>query len=238
MVFGLERTGSTSALKFLLANYQDTHEIHRQHGVSPRFRDFIHRGEAMGLPHFDIKERRLDDSLAALERARKVLIIVTLREPVARVISLFQYRNRHRLLDYFDEASGGFRCADQIAADLESLGWSEAVRQRHWFAEELQAAFGYDLREAPPRLEDGPCAFAVSRCEHAGADLMAAVAPIGHASHPPKRRNGVQSRGPEAVIAGEAFQRQFRLSEALTDALWDNRCLRRFYERAGLALAV
>lgn len=230
MVLGLQRTGSTAARDFLSANFADR-IIAREHGMSPRYRDWLERGAAVGMPGFHRKPARLERVQAAMAQARRVDILVTVREPLARAVSHFLYRNRARIGRFHDAKTGRFLEAEAIARDFRAFCRMEVKRQAVWFREELGRTLGCD----PAELARGPIhrdglSIRLVRCETAGRDLLAAGGGIGDIASLPDRRNSAADRG--FAAAAPDFARAFPLPARLVERLTGHGDITRFYPAA------
>jgi len=222
LVLGLQRTGSTAALGFLRANFQGERIVGRQHGISSRHRDWLARGHAMGLDRFETKLVRFDAVRAALAAASRAFVVVTTREPVARAVSFFLYRNRARLGGFHDAQTGAFADPRAIARDLDDFCRLEARRQQAWWDEDLAQTLACDPAALRPGAwVSGPAAteIALVRCEEAGRDLQRAAMAIGPAPRPPVRANAMEDFGLAALA--RAFNRRFQPSPDVIAALRD-----------------
>lgn len=228
LVLGLQRTGSTAARHFLSANFADRRIVLREHGLSPRYRAWLERGAALGMPGFRSKIMRLDQARQAVSQAHRIEVLVTVREPLARAVSHFLYRNRARIGGFHDPDVGGFRQAEAIARDFRAFCRTEAKRQAVWFREELQRTLGCDLAALSrgPVRRDGLHIFLV-RCESAERDLLAAGAEIGPVTADPVRRNTAAERG--VAAPARDFARAFPLPRRLGAALAGRGDITRFY---------
>lgn len=222
LVLGLQRTASSATLDFLKANFASGRLIAREHGVSPRHRDWLERGLAIGLEGFADKLARLDRLWTALAAARRVRVAVTVREPASRARSFFLYRNRARLAAFHGTASGHFHDVEAIAADFAAFCRIEARRQAVWFDEELSQALGVDPSALRPgrfagSTLDAGLEVGLVRREHAGSDLSALAAAIGPVRTPPRRRFGMEDF--HIAVEARAFAATFPISDTIAAEL-------------------
>jgi hypothetical protein len=163
---------------FLHANYADRYKVCHSHGLSDHWVEELERwsqapkgdGQPRGPAWVQEKIVSRARTLKLLSDAPFALVVVTVRDPVARAYSAIVYRHEAFLRQQFDQGENRFRDLPAIRARMDRCGDEELSAQETWFDYELKRQFGIDLRQhcpdsGPLLMETKGVTFLVSKCE-------------------------------------------------------------------------
>jgi hypothetical protein len=178
LVLGLPRTGTKTMLHFLHANYADRYEVCHSHGLSDHWLQELARwsqapkgdGQPRGPAWVQEKIVSRARTLKLLSHAPFTLVVVTVRDPVARAYSAIVYRHEAFLRRQLDQGENRFRDLPAIRALMDRCGDEELSAQGTWFDYELKRQFGIDVRKhcpdgGPLLMETKGLTFLVAKCE-------------------------------------------------------------------------